>query len=56
MNAWMIWLAAASTLLLFAYLVYTLLRAEVDTDRSLTLEAIIVILIVTEIVLAFVRP
>lgn len=28
MNAWMIWLAAASTLLLFVYLVYALLRAE----------------------------
>jgi K+-transporting ATPase KdpF subunit len=28
MTAWMVWLAAASTLLLFAYLVYALLRAE----------------------------
>jgi K+-transporting ATPase KdpF subunit len=28
MNAWMIWLASASALLLFAYLVYALLRAE----------------------------
>ncbi|QSN62163.1 MULTISPECIES: potassium-transporting ATPase subunit F [unclassified Caballeronia] len=28
MTAWMIWLAAASTLLLLAYLVYALLRAE----------------------------
>jgi K+-transporting ATPase KdpF subunit len=28
MNAWMMWLAAASTLLLLAYLVYALLRAE----------------------------
>ncbi|MDR5771176.1 potassium-transporting ATPase subunit F [Caballeronia sp. LP006] len=28
MNAWMMWLAAASTLLLFAYLVYALLDAE----------------------------
>jgi K+-transporting ATPase KdpF subunit len=25
---WMTWLAAASTLILFAYLVYALLRAE----------------------------
>ncbi|AQG98187.1 MULTISPECIES: K(+)-transporting ATPase subunit F [Caballeronia] len=28
MNLWMMWLAAASTLLLFVYLVYALLRAE----------------------------
>jgi K+-transporting ATPase KdpF subunit len=28
MNAWMLGLAAASTLLLFVYLVYALLRAE----------------------------
>ncbi|MFM0139823.1 potassium-transporting ATPase, KdpF subunit-like protein [Caballeronia pedi] len=28
MSAWMMWLAAASTLLLFVYLVYALLRAE----------------------------
>ena len=28
MNQWMMWLAAASTLLLFVYLVYALLRAE----------------------------
>ncbi|PLZ03533.1 K(+)-transporting ATPase subunit F [Burkholderia sp. WAC0059] len=28
MNAWMIWLAGASTLLLLVYLVYALLRAE----------------------------
>jgi K+-transporting ATPase KdpF subunit len=28
MTAWMIWLAAAATLLLFVYLVYALLRAE----------------------------
>jgi K+-transporting ATPase KdpF subunit len=28
MNAWTVWLAAASTLLLFVYLVYALLRAE----------------------------
>jgi K+-transporting ATPase KdpF subunit len=28
MTAWMMWLAAASTLVLFAYLVYALLRAE----------------------------
>jgi K+-transporting ATPase KdpF subunit len=28
MNTWMMWLAAASTLLLFVYLVYALLRAE----------------------------
>jgi K+-transporting ATPase KdpF subunit len=28
MNAWMIWLASASTLLLLVYLVYALLRAE----------------------------
>jgi K+-transporting ATPase KdpF subunit len=28
MNAWAMWLAAASTLLLFVYLVYALLRAE----------------------------
>jgi K+-transporting ATPase KdpF subunit len=28
MTAWMIWLAAASTLLLFVYLLYALLRAE----------------------------
>jgi K+-transporting ATPase KdpF subunit len=28
MTSWMIWLAAASTLLLFAYLLYALLRAE----------------------------
>jgi len=28
MTAWMLWLAGASTLLLFAYLVYALLRAE----------------------------
>jgi K+-transporting ATPase KdpF subunit len=28
MTTWMIWLAAASTLLLFAYLLYALLRAE----------------------------
>lgn len=28
MTAWMTWLAAASTLILFAYLVYALLRAE----------------------------
>ncbi|KDR37705.1 K(+)-transporting ATPase subunit F [Caballeronia glathei] len=28
MNAWMVWLAGASTLLLFVYLVYALLRAE----------------------------
>jgi K+-transporting ATPase KdpF subunit len=28
MNAWMLWLAAASSLLLFAYLVYALVRAE----------------------------
>jgi K+-transporting ATPase KdpF subunit len=28
MSAWMIWLAGASTLILFVYLVYALLRAE----------------------------
>jgi K+-transporting ATPase KdpF subunit len=28
MNTWMMWLAAASTLLLLVYLVYALLRAE----------------------------
>ena len=28
MNAWMMWLAAASTLPLLVYLVYALLRAE----------------------------
>ncbi|EEA03338.1 MULTISPECIES: potassium-transporting ATPase subunit F [Paraburkholderia] len=28
MNAWMIWLASAATLLLLVYLVYALLRAE----------------------------
>ncbi|WP_277183955.1 potassium-transporting ATPase subunit F [Caballeronia sp. BR00000012568055] len=28
MNDWMIWLAAASALLLFVYLVYALLDAE----------------------------
>lgn len=28
MNNWMMWLAAASTLLLLVYLVYALLRAE----------------------------
>ncbi|WP_028218117.1 potassium-transporting ATPase subunit F [Paraburkholderia oxyphila] len=28
MTTWMIWLAAASTLLLLVYLVYALLRAE----------------------------
>jgi K+-transporting ATPase KdpF subunit len=28
MMTWMIWLAAAATALLFAYLVYALLRAE----------------------------
>jgi len=28
MNALMVWLAGASTLLLFVYLVYALLRAE----------------------------
>ena len=28
MTAWMVWLAAAATLVLFAYLVYALLRAE----------------------------
>ncbi|CAB3751214.1 K(+)-transporting ATPase subunit F [Paraburkholderia humisilvae] len=28
MNAWMLWLAGAATLLLFIYLVYALLRAE----------------------------
>ncbi len=28
MTAWMIWLASASTLVLLAYLVYALLRAE----------------------------
>ncbi|SAK52480.1 K(+)-transporting ATPase subunit F [Caballeronia ptereochthonis] len=28
MNGWMMWLAAASTLLLLVYLVYALLRAE----------------------------
>ncbi len=28
MTTWMIWLAGASTALLFAYLVYALLRAE----------------------------
>jgi K+-transporting ATPase KdpF subunit len=28
MTAWMIWLAAAATLLLLVYLVYALLRAE----------------------------
>jgi K+-transporting ATPase KdpF subunit len=28
MIAWMMWLAAASTLLLLVYLVYALLRAE----------------------------
>jgi K+-transporting ATPase KdpF subunit len=27
-TAWMIWLASASTLVLLAYLVYALLRAE----------------------------
>jgi K+-transporting ATPase KdpF subunit len=27
-TAWMIWLASASTLILLAYLVYALLRAE----------------------------
>jgi K+-transporting ATPase KdpF subunit len=27
-NTWMIWLSGASTLLLFVYLVYALLRAE----------------------------
>lgn len=35
--------------------VYGLLKGEVDTDRSLTLEAIVVILIVSEILLAFMR-
>ncbi|MBX5484303.1 MAG: hypothetical protein IRZ16_20980 [Myxococcaceae bacterium] len=33
--------------------VYTLLKGEVDTDRSLTLEAVIVLLIVTELLVAF---
>ncbi|NML97973.1 K(+)-transporting ATPase subunit F [Paraburkholderia sp. RP-4-7] len=28
MTTWMTWLAATSTLILFAYLVYALLRAE----------------------------
>jgi len=28
MTSWMIWLAAASTLVLLVYLVYALLRAE----------------------------
>jgi K+-transporting ATPase KdpF subunit len=28
MTVWMMWLAGASTLLLFIYLVYALLRAE----------------------------
>ncbi|MBC8720502.1 K+-transporting ATPase KdpF subunit [Paraburkholderia sp. MM5496-R1] len=28
MTSWMTWLAAVSTLLLFVYLVYALLRAE----------------------------
>jgi K+-transporting ATPase KdpF subunit len=28
MTTWMTWLAAISTLILFAYLVYALLRAE----------------------------
>ncbi|PMS38373.1 K+-transporting ATPase KdpF subunit [Trinickia symbiotica] len=28
MTAWMMWLAGASTLVLLAYLVYALLRAE----------------------------
>ena len=28
MTAWMVWLAAAATLLLLVYLVYALLRAE----------------------------
>jgi K+-transporting ATPase KdpF subunit len=28
MSGWMIWLSAASTLFLFVYLVYALLRAE----------------------------
>jgi K+-transporting ATPase KdpF subunit len=28
MTSWMIWLAAAATLLLLVYLVYALLRAE----------------------------
>ena len=28
MTAWMIWLASASTLVVLAYLVYALLRAE----------------------------
>jgi K+-transporting ATPase KdpF subunit len=28
MIAWMLWLAGVSTLVLFAYLVYALLRAE----------------------------
>ncbi|RKP44580.1 K(+)-transporting ATPase subunit F [Trinickia fusca] len=28
MSTWMIWLASASTLLLFVYLVYALIRAE----------------------------
>jgi len=28
MTSWMTWLAAASTLVLFVYLVYALLRAE----------------------------
>ncbi|XUW90530.1 K(+)-transporting ATPase subunit F [Burkholderia sp. M6-3] len=28
MTSWMIWIAAAATLLLFVYLVYALLRAE----------------------------
>jgi hypothetical protein len=35
--------------------VYGLLRGEVDTDRALTLEGMIVVLIVLEMVLAFVR-
>jgi hypothetical protein len=33
--------------------VYQLLKGEVDTDRSLTLEATIVMLIVGELLLAF---
>ncbi len=32
---------------------YQLLKGEVDTDRALTLESTIVVLIVTEIALAF---
>lgn len=35
--------------------VYTLLKGEVDTDRALILEATIVLLIVSEIVLAFLK-